>query len=381
MNTFKQTAFLILFLSFSISTFSQTIMFKDHEKKIKTFYQIKNAVDKLSRKELEEMLRQFLFQSRPSRLIGNPGHLGARAYITKELSQLNGVGSKFIQDEFIYDVDSAISDYREEFQKEIVNNFSPKDPNYQKWLKVTEGMIAVTEKFRGKKGINYIFEKKGTQRPEEVLIIGANYDTMVNNPESLMPEIDKAMPGADNNGSGVIILLGIAKILNALDLPISVRLVLFDGEEFNYLGSKSFLQKYKTELKKDTFKGFINLLMLGHDSKREDKESKNNNMALYIRPNEIGDQGLAGEIINGGKKTWSSIDFKVQANAMNSSSHEMFWKEGLTAVVLTQNWDSDFNPRWHTPNDFYETLNLNTWNSAYRFITGAVLSIIYGVDK
>jgi Zn-dependent M28 family amino/carboxypeptidase len=35
-----------------------------------------------------------------------------------------------------------------------------------------------------------------------------------------------------------VILLNLAKILNGLDLPITVRLVFLDGEEFNYLGSK-----------------------------------------------------------------------------------------------------------------------------------------------
>lgn len=377
---------LLLFVMFNAIVFlsevkANPIIFKDHEKKIKTFYQIKNAVDKISRKDLEENLRQFLFQSRPSRLIDSSGHKGAREFIAKELSTLTMPGSKFIQDEFNYDVDSAIFDYREEFQNEIVKNFLPKDQNYQKWLKVTEGMIDVVGKFRGKKGINYIFEKRGTQKPEEVLIIGANYDTMVNNPITLLPEADKPMPGADNNGSGVVVLLNLAKILNGLDLPITVRLVFFDGEEFNYLGSKAFLQKYKDDLKKGTFRGFINLLMLGHDSKREDKENKNSNMSIYIRPNDAGDLNLAGAIINGGKKTWGAIDFKAEANAMNSSSHEMFWKQGLPAVVVTQNWENDFNPRWHTPNDFYETLNLNTWNSSFRFIGGAVLSMVYGVEK
>lgn len=378
----KKILFLISTIYFFASTsFANPITYKDHEKKIKTFYQIKSAVDKIARKDLEESLRRFLFQSRPGRLVNSPGHKGARDFLVKELSALTMPGSKLIQDEFIYDVDSAIQDYREEFQKEIVKNFAPKDPNYQKWLKVTEGMIDVVGKFRGKTGVNYIFEKRGTLRPEEVLVIGANYDTMVNNPQTLLPEIDKPMPGADNNGTGVIVLLNLAKILNGLDLPITVRLVFFDGEEFNYMGSKAYLQKYKEELKKGTFRGFINLLMLGHDSKREDKEGKNNNMSIYIRPNEVGDLNLAGAIINGGKKTWGTIDFRAEANAMNSSSHEMFWKEGLSAVVLTQNWESDFNPRWHTPNDFYETLNLNTWNSSFRFIAGAVLSMVYGVEK
>jgi len=303
------------------------------------------------------------------------------ADIIEELKKLTLPGTSVSEQDFTLDVDSAIKDYRDEFQKEIVEKYDAKDPLYQRWLKVTESMVKLTNKFRGTKGKNIVFEKKGVTRPNDILILGANYDTLVHNSETLIPEPDKAMPGADNNASGVVALLNLAKILNALDLPITVRLVFFDAEEFSFLGSKAYLDQYGEELKKQNFLGFVNVLMIGHDSKREDKEKKNNNMAMYFRPNNDREMNLASKIINGGKKTWSAIDFKPVANAMNSSSHQVFWDRGFDAVVMTQNWESDFNPRWHTPNDFVETLNLSTWASAFKFITGSVLSMSFSVEK
>lgn len=376
--------YIALFLSlnfFSSTIFANPILLKDHEKKVKNFYQIKSLADKIGRKDLEQEIRKFVADSRPSRLVNTTGHKAAQKYIIEELRKLTLPGTSVSEQDFTLDVDSAIKDYRDEFQKEIVEKYDAKDPLYQRWLKVTESMVKLTNKFRGTKGKNIVFEKKGVTRPNDILILGANYDTLVHNSETLIPEPDKAMPGADNNASGVVALLNLAKILNALDLPITVRLVFFDAEEFSFLGSKAYLDQYGEELKKQNFLGFVNVLMIGHDSKREDKEKKNNNMAMYFRPNNDREMNLASKIINGGKKTWSAIDFKPVANAMNSSSHQVFWDRGFDAVVMTQNWESDFNPRWHTPNDFVETLNLSTWASAFKFITGSVLAMSFSVEK
>lgn len=374
-------SFYLLLLSLSPNVLANPIMLKDHEKKIKNFYQIKSLADKVGRKDLEEEIRKFVAQTRPSRIVNSPGHLAAQKYIKDELKKLTLPGSSVTEQDFILDVDSAIKDYRDEFQKEIAEKYDVKDPLYQKWFKVTDSMVRLTNKYRGTKGKNLIFEKKGVSRPNDILILGANFDTLVHNPETLIPEPEKAMPGADNNASGVVALLNLAKILNALDLPITVKIVFFDAEELSFLGSKAYLDQYGEELKKQNVMGFINVLMIGHDSKREDKEKKNNNMAMYFRPNNEREMSFAGKIINGGKKTWSAIDFKPVANAMNSSSHQVFWDRGFDAVVMTQNWESDFNPRWHTPNDFVETLNLSTWTSAFKFITGSVLSLSFGVEK
>ena len=377
----KYIAFFLSFNFFSSTIFANPILLKDHEKKVKNFYQIKSLADKIGRKDLEQEIRKFVADSRPSRLVNTSGHKAAQKYIIEELKKLTLPGTSVSEQDFTLDVDSAIKDYRDEFQKEIVEKYDAKDPLYQRWLKVTESMVKLTNKFRGTKGKNIVFEKKGVTRPNDILILGANYDTLVHNSETLIPEPDKAMPGADNNASGVVALLNLAKILNALDLPITVRLVFFDAEEFSFLGSKAYLDQYGEELKKQNFLGFVNVLMIGHDSKREDKEKKNNNMAMYFRPNNDREMNLASKIINGGKKTWSAIDFKPVANAMNSSSHQVFWDRGFDAVVMTQNWESDFNPRWHTPNDFVETLNLSTWASAFKFITGSVLSMSFSVEK
>ncbi len=59
----------------------------------------------------------------------------------------------------------------------------------------------------------------GTERPGEIVILGAHYDSVVGS------------PGANDNGSGVAALMEIAAMLPPRNLPRTVRLVAFVNEE------------------------------------------------------------------------------------------------------------------------------------------------------
>jgi Zn-dependent M28 family amino/carboxypeptidase len=193
------------------------------------------------------------------------------------------------------------------------------------------------------------------------------------------------MPGADNNATGVVALLAMIEILDKLDLPKTVRIIFFDFEELGFLGSYDYVEKLKLKGSPQKIVGYINLVMLGNDSKRDDKEKKLNNMKIYLRSqNEKGsedDLNLKALVLDNGKRLYNQIDFRPEANSMNSSSHISFWEAGIPAICMSQNRESDFNPRYRTPNDFIETLNMNTFTNAFRYITGSVLAWNYDVVK
>ena len=123
--------------------------------------------------------------------------------------------------------------------------------------------------------------------------------------------------------------------------------------------------------------------MLGHDSKRNDKEKRFGNFKAYIikkdQPGSTGDKKLYERLNRIGSKMTSKVKFKLEANSFNSSDHINFWGEGFTAITFTQNWESDLNPRYHTSNDFVETLNLKTWYASYLYLSGAVLSWVFDI--
>lgn len=358
-----------------------TFEIKDYEKKVKNNYNIATVTEKLSRDAIEKNLRDFVASGRPSRFVGTPGHKKAQAFIEERLKSFKSSGASFTKQEFTPDIARAGAFYAEDFKNEVVAKISPTDPNYNHWKGFTLSMMKTLDSVKGQKGYNLIWEKKGVVKPEEVIVLGANYDTLLNDPKSMVVDTKGAMPGADNNGTGVAALLSMIEILDKLDLPKTVRIVFFDFEELGFMGSRAFVEKMGDQ----KIAGYINLVMLGHDSKREDKEKKVNNMKLYLRaPGVKGsedDLKLATLISNNGKRLYSMVEFKPEANGMNSSSHISFWEVGHPAICLSQNWESDFNPRFHTPNDFVETLNMNTYTFGFRYITGALLAWNYDIVK
>ena len=381
----KNYIFNCALISLSLLSKANGFEIKPYEQKIKTNYSIQSVVEKLSRDAIEKNLRDFVASGRPSRFVGSPGHQKALDYLEGKLKSFNSKGVTFTKQEFTPDIARAGNFYAEDFKKEVVAKISPTDPNYDHWKGFTLSMMKTLDSVKEVKGYNLIWEKKGTTKPDEVIILGANYDTLLNDPKTMIVDSKGAMPGADNNGTGVAALLSMIEILDKLDLPKTVRIVFFDFEEMAFSGSHAYVEKMNAEKGNQKIAGFLSLVMLGNDSKREDKDKKLNNFKLYLRaPTEKGaeeDLKLTTMITDAGKRLYNSIEFKPEANGMNSSSHISFWEAGVPAVCLTQNWETDFNPRFHTPNDFVETLNMNTYSNAFRYITGSVLAWDYDIVK
>lgn len=337
---FKYLSIFSFFFSVSLYSFE----YKDYEKKIKNGYLLRSAIDKMPRSDLETALREFVASGRPGRMLGSPGHKKAQEYLEKKLKSYTNLNGSFSKQVFI-----------------------TKD---------------------NKEGINFIWEKKGAVFPDEVLIIGANYDTLLKDQKSkqVIPKGD--MPGADNNGSGVAILLSMIEILNKLDIPKTVRIVFFDAEEFGGAGSLYFAKKTKDETGSQKIAGFINLTMLAHDSRLGDKDQKMNNMNIYLRPRDQDGStatNVFGQmIVEHGKRNYNTVVFtpkELFSGDYFPNTAEHFWAQGIPAVTMTQNREGDLNPRFMTSNDFVETLNINTYTNVFKYVTSAVLAWDYDVVK
>lgn len=86
-------------------------------------------------------------------------------------------------------------------------------------------------------GNNVYIEKVGTKFPEKKIIIGAHYDSV------------RQGPGINDNGSGVAILLEIARLLQQIDVEHSIILIWFAGEELGLHGGYAFADKMEKESK------------------------------------------------------------------------------------------------------------------------------------
>lgn len=75
---------------------------------------------------------------------------------------------------------------------------------------------------------NIIITKTGTVYPDNYVIIDAHYDT-------------KNGPGANDNGSGTVLLLELARLLKDIPTEYSIKFIHFSGEEIGLEGSEHFV--------------------------------------------------------------------------------------------------------------------------------------------
>lgn len=349
---------------------------RSFEKKPQTETAVKTVVSLVTKQQFEETLREFISKSRPSRLIGTEGHRQARTWLVERLKKADPKGTgKITTDDFSLDIIRAKNFYQKDFEHELVGKISSTDPVFIRWNNFTKDALNFLDQMNNFKGQNIIWEKKGYLNPEDVLIIAANYDTLVVDSKTYKINTKVEMPGADSNASGVAILLSLAEVLSSLELPKTVLLLFTDADEFAFSGSYAFLEKYHDVLKKDRSVGQVSLTMLGHDSKSRDKEKKYGNMCAYIRKPDQKGQILDKKLVTKlASKQWDDlVKFAVIPNGFNSTGHSLFWEQGFPAVVFTQNWDSDLNPNEHSSNDIVETLNMSTLYGSYRFVAGAII--------
>ncbi|MBT3236503.1 MAG: M28 family peptidase [Bdellovibrionales bacterium] len=360
-------------------------------KEITTFSQIQRLIiDSIKRRNTESYLRSFVQATHPGRMVGSSGHKKAFSYLKKSIRELGGQNSLKRQvqvagQQFVPEVNWAISLYQQDFERKIKTKFSPNSREYQKWLRFTQQRIKILDSLKGVTGRNLVWEKLGRRYPQEVLLIGAHYDSLVSDPKTLLIKADEMMPGADDNASGVSTLLALIKLLAPLELPRTVRIIFFDFQELGFLGSRAYVEANKQQWKKEKIFGMLNLEMLGHDTKLDDTSKQLGNMRAYIRsPGDADgfkqDRILANQILTAGAKQGSGVSFDLIPNGFDSSDHLPFWSAGLPAMFFTQNWEEDFNHRgFNSSNDFSETINFVTLHHSAQFIAAGVLSWAFGI--
>jgi carboxypeptidase Q len=105
-----------------------------------------------------------------------------------------------------------------------------------------EAELNVQGSFSGKpvEVYNTVAEIRGTEKPDEMVIIGAHLDSW------------DLGTGATDNGTGSMAVLEAARALQKLGVKPkrTIRFVLFSGEEQGLNGSKAYVQAHKAELGK-----------------------------------------------------------------------------------------------------------------------------------
>ncbi len=207
--------------------------------------------------------------------------------------------------------------------------------------------------------LNVIATISGKSDAAPPLILGAHYDTV------------KGSPGADDNASGLSVLLTVADILRWIELDSPVQLAAFGMEEQGLLGSTAYVQK----LRKDgrAIRGAIILECVGYADHREGSQEVPPGLPVTVPTTGdflgvIANQYSTGfkEGVEKAMKRYvpglPTVGLVVPGTGealpdVRRSDHAPFWDMGLPALMLTDT--ANFrNPHYHQPTDTLETLDL-----------------------
>ncbi|MEG3938501.1 M20/M25/M40 family metallo-hydrolase [Microcoleus sp. S36b_A3] len=190
------------------------------------------------------------------------------------------------------------------------------------------------------------------------IIIGAHYDTV------------PGTAGADDNATGVAVLLELARAIALQPLQYPVQLVAFDMEEAGCWGSKHHAAKYKQQ--QQSIRLMISLEMLGYCNNKPNSQSYPAGLK-YFYPN-IGNfialignlrtvrdmMALSGNIRKSGQACeWLPVPNRgLIVPDTRRSDHAPFWDNGYPAIMVTDTANMR-NPHYHQASDKIETLDLD----------------------
>lgn len=252
--------------------------------------------------------------------------------------------------------------------------------------KLREAAQYITRKFResgyevefqhyeahGKTVKNIIAAKPGTAKPEEVITIGAHYDSFDN-------------PGADDNASGIAALIETAKLSAGAPTRRSIEFVAFVNEEPPFFHTEEMGSRVYTKLAKKAGKNIragLILEMLGYYSEKPDSQCYPAHLtSLY--PNQANFIAVVGNRashplairVAASFKQNSSIPVEIiPADAVpegDYSDHWSFWQEGYSAVMLT---DTSFYRyiHYHQAGDTYDKLNYHAMGEVVKGLDAVI---------
>jgi len=191
-------------------------------------------------------------------------------------------------------------------------------------------------------------------------LVTAHYDSSPN--RYFPPLCDAVAPGANDNGSGVAVLLELARLFGQGRSRFNddITLVFFDGEEFGYLGSQHFVQNFSTAKNLNPaglpLGTVINLDMVGYTALKG--QGKIWAVAQPGPSLDLARQGidLVSRYAPGVRYNTYMIGdlFTASRDPNRLSDQQSFWNAGKgTAIFLTEDVAdaAGADPRYHTPGD------------------------------
>jgi len=201
----------------------------------------------------------------------------------------------------------------------------------------------------------------GTLAPERVLELSAHYDTV------------PGTVGADDNTSGVVALLEVARLLQINPPACTIRLCFFAAEEIGLLGSKEHVRLMQENASLDRLVGLINLDAVGHFTGEPNSQTSPTRIPLVVWPPSTGDfltiigaNGSAelghliedaGDLYVPDLRTYSLARIGGSFPDARRSDHAHYWDRNIPAIFLTDTGEFR-SDNYHRPSDDLENVDV-----------------------
>ena len=215
---------------------------------------------------------------------------------------------------------------------------------------------------------NLVVESPGATRPDEVVLVTAHYDVWYQ--------------GADDNSSGVAVLLELARALVGKEHARTIRIVAFDAEEVGLIGSARYFRRHA----EDDVRLVINMDSVGFASDETGSQDAPPGFTLpevgdfiVLMANDVAARealilgqlagalpeplALQGAVGSGDHRSPGTGDF-------HRSDHSQAWAQGTPGLFLTDTTNFR-NEHYHTETDLPETLD-------YGFLTQVGQLVVAG---
>ena len=196
-------------------------------------------------------------------------------------------------------------------------------------------------------------------KAENTIIIGAHYDHLgYGGDGSLYRDSIKAIHnGADDNASGVSVLLNLAAKLKEINTNNNYLLMAFSGEEMGLLGSNYFIKNPTIDLKKISY--MINMDMVG-------RMKKDSSLAVYS----TGTSPIFKQVL---KSHNANFKLVLRASGVGPSDHTSFYLADIPVLHFFTGQHEDY----HKLGDDSEKLNYQ----GMKLISGYIFNIITDLDN
>ncbi|MGV3624311.1 MAG: M28 family peptidase, partial [Archangium sp.] len=206
---------------------------------------------------------------------------------------------------------------------------------------------------------NLIVERRGTS--DELVIIGAHYDTAPGN------------PGADDNGSGVAVALSLAEFFGKTNPTRTIRFIFFTNEEppfFRTPQMGSEVAAKSSRAANEKIVAMLSLETMGYFSDEKNSQHYPWPFSLFY-PSEgnfiafVGDttsRDLVREAVRvfreNAKVPSEGASVPAAIEGIDWSDHGPYWRQNYVALMVTDT--APFrNPNYHHESDLPDTMDFN----------------------